>query len=103
MPSAERALRRLADPDPWVYCATTAGGRFSPPNRSRLKSTFTPAGAPREATMSRKVFISYSSSEAGRVRILAQDIQNLGHAVWFDHELSGGQRWWDQILQEIRE
>lgn len=29
--------------------------------------------------MSRKVFITFSSSEARRVRVLAQDTQGLGH------------------------
>jgi hypothetical protein len=33
---------------------------------------------------------------------LARDIDSLGHDAWLDHELSGGQRWWDQILGEIR-
>src|SRR5207244_3865823 len=27
----------------------------------------------------------------------------LGHDPWHDKDLSGGQRWWDQILRSIRE
>jgi hypothetical protein len=27
----------------------------------------------------------------------------MGHDVWLDEELSGGQRWWDQILERIRD
>jgi hypothetical protein len=27
----------------------------------------------------------------------------LGHTVWFDHELTGGQVWWDQILAKVRD
>jgi hypothetical protein len=26
----------------------------------------------------------------------------MGHSVWLDEELSGGQTWWDQILEEVR-
>ncbi|MEX2446354.1 MAG: toll/interleukin-1 receptor domain-containing protein [Dehalococcoidia bacterium] len=52
--------------------------------------------------MARKVFLSYSSNNAEGVRVLATDIESLGHTVWYDHELSGGQRWWDHILEEIR-
>jgi len=31
------------------------------------------------------------------------DIENLGHDVWFDQELTGGHAWWDQVLERIRE
>ncbi len=30
-------------------------------------------------------------------------MDDLGHSVWFDQELSGGQQWWDQILASIRD
>ncbi|QUY41584.1 toll/interleukin-1 receptor domain-containing protein [Acaryochloris marina] len=33
---------------------------------------------------------------------LADAIESLGHTIWFDQELSGGQVWWDQILLNIR-
>ena len=33
---------------------------------------------------------------------VADDIRTLGHAVWLDQELSGGQSWWDQILEQVR-
>lgn len=52
--------------------------------------------------MVRRVFISYSISDSSRVRALACDIETLGFTVWFDKEISGGQRWWDLILEEIR-
>jgi len=50
----------------------------------------------------RSVFISYSSADAENVRTLVADVESLGHRVWFDQALAGGQRWWDQILGEIR-
>lgn len=49
------------------------------------------------------IFISYNHQSEAIVRNLAKDIEALGHVVWFDHELSGGQAWWDRILAQIRE
>lgn len=37
------------------------------------------------------------------VKALAQDIGALGHKVWFDKELVGGQVWWNEILTKIRD
>jgi len=34
---------------------------------------------------------------------VAEDIRQLGHAVWYDREVAGGQAWWSAILQQIRE
>jgi len=48
------------------------------------------------------LFVSYASSHRDRVEELANDLQSLGHEVWFDQELTGGQAWWDQILARIR-
>ncbi len=36
------------------------------------------------------------------VRELSQDLRDLGHTVWMDQQLTGGQEWWDLILTEIR-
>ncbi len=49
------------------------------------------------------LFISYSRENKPEVTILAEDINGLGHTIWFDEELSGGQSWWDQILEHIRD
>jgi hypothetical protein len=49
------------------------------------------------------IFISYSSKSRDKVRGLAQDLDLAGHRVWFDHKLTGGQAWWDQILEQIRQ
>jgi len=48
------------------------------------------------------IFLSYSRHNEPDARSLASDIGALGHAVWLDQELSGGQAWWDQILSQIR-
>lgn len=52
--------------------------------------------------MSKKVFISYRSSDRDIVSRLAQDIAKLQYTVWFDKQLTGGQSWWNQILEQIR-
>ena len=50
-----------------------------------------------------KVFISYSRKSDATTKSLASDIVALGYSAWFDKELSGGQTWWDQILEHIRD
>jgi hypothetical protein len=49
-----------------------------------------------------KVFVSYSRQSESVARTVADDVEALGHTVWFDHKLSGGQVWWDQILATTR-
>lgn len=49
-----------------------------------------------------KVFLSYSSTHRAQVIELEKDIEALGHDVWFDQELLGGQEWWRAICQNIR-
>jgi hypothetical protein len=49
-----------------------------------------------------QIFISYSSKNRDLVKTLAADLKAMGHNVWFDGELSGGQLWWDNILGQIR-
>jgi len=49
------------------------------------------------------IFISYHHQSVAIIKTLAEDIDALGHTVWFDHELSGGQAWWDQILAKVRD
>ncbi len=49
------------------------------------------------------VFISYNRRDEAIAKILADDIKVLGHTVWFDQELSGGQIWWAHILATVRD
>lgn len=51
----------------------------------------------------RQIFVSYSRDIEPTARAIVADMQALGYGVWFDQALSGGQAWWDQILQRIRE
>jgi hypothetical protein len=48
------------------------------------------------------VFISYNHQVKEITTILANDIDVLGHTVWFDQALSGGREWWDKILASVR-
>ena len=48
------------------------------------------------------IFISYDRESKPLVMTLSVDIRALGHAVWFDQELTGGRSWWDQILEQVR-
>jgi hypothetical protein len=50
-----------------------------------------------------KVFLSYNRESEAAATVLVKDCEALGHTVWLDHELTGGQKWWDQILVRIRE
>lgn len=49
------------------------------------------------------IFLSYNRKSEVMAKALADDIEKLGHTVWFDRELSGGQAWWDQILSRVRD
>jgi hypothetical protein len=49
-----------------------------------------------------RVFISYSRKDQATIRTVASELDQLGQEVWLDEDLSGGQRWWDAILEQIR-
>jgi hypothetical protein len=49
-----------------------------------------------------QIFLSYSRADQLPANNLAKDLKELGHDVWLDQDLSGGQAWWDQILARIR-
>jgi hypothetical protein len=49
------------------------------------------------------IFVSYARQDRDRITSVVEGLRLLGNDVWFDEELSGGQAWWDTILQQIRE
>jgi hypothetical protein len=51
----------------------------------------------------RKVFVSYSRNNLDAVAQLVRDLQDVGFSAWHDQTLTGGQRWWDNILASIRD
>ena len=50
-----------------------------------------------------KIFISYNRQSEDITKTLAHNMERLGHTVWFDNALTGGQGWWDQILAKVRD
>ena len=48
------------------------------------------------------VFVSYSRESKQQAESLAKDLESLGHEAWFDQQLTGGQAWWNLILENIR-
>jgi len=51
----------------------------------------------------RRVFVSYSRTNLDVVTQLVEDLQAIGMTAWHDQTLTGGQRWWDNILANIRD
>jgi ribosomal protein L40E len=51
----------------------------------------------------KQVFVSYSRRNLEVVTQLIQDLNAVGVATWHDQTLTGGQRWWDNILKNIRD
>ena len=50
----------------------------------------------------KRLFICYARVDAVTVQAVASECAQLGQDVWFDQQLSGGQQWWDTILENIR-
>jgi hypothetical protein len=51
----------------------------------------------------KRVFVSYSRRNLEVVTQLIQDLNAVGVNTWHDQTLTGGQRWWDNILSNIRD
>jgi hypothetical protein len=51
---------------------------------------------------STSIFCSYPRARADDVGRIAANLEQLGQEVWLDRALSGGQEWWDTILDRIR-
>ena len=47
------------------------------------------------------VFVSYARHDANRVEQLAMDLGRVADRVWFDSHVTGGQQWWNVILDQI--
>lgn len=49
-----------------------------------------------------RIFISYRSLDRETVRSLVRDLEDVGHEVWSDLDIAGGQDWWERILEGVR-
>jgi len=56
-----------------------------------------------EVAFMKRVFVSYSRHNVDEVTRLIHDLNAVGVDTWHDQTLTGGQRWWDSILANIRE
>jgi hypothetical protein len=50
-----------------------------------------------------RIFVSYSRSNLDVVTQAIQDLKAVGIEAWHDQTLTGGQRWWNNILSHIRD
>lgn len=49
------------------------------------------------------LFVSYTRSDQVLVRALKDDLERMGRSVWIDHQIHGGERWWQEIIQQIQD
>jgi hypothetical protein len=49
-----------------------------------------------------RIFITYAREDGAAVAQLGADLERSKRQVWIDRELTGGQAWWEEILQQIR-
>lgn len=49
-----------------------------------------------------RIFISYARQDQVAVEALHGDLERARVDVWMDQELTGGEAWWDTILEQIR-
>jgi hypothetical protein len=50
-----------------------------------------------------RIFVSYSRTNLDVVTQAIQDLKAVGIEAWHDQTLTGGQRWWNNILSRIRD
>jgi hypothetical protein len=48
------------------------------------------------------VFLSYARADKHLARPVVEGLRVLGHEVWLDEEVTGGQAWWNAILEALR-
>ncbi|HET7534180.1 MAG TPA: toll/interleukin-1 receptor domain-containing protein [Nocardioidaceae bacterium] len=46
-------------------------------------------------------FVSYAREDASQVAEIVSGLRKLGHEVWMDTSLVGGQTWWDEIVRKV--
>ena len=49
------------------------------------------------------VFVSYARADQKIVQSLVRELHELGYDAFYDQQLTGGQRWWDVLLDKIHE
>jgi TIR domain/Interferon-induced transmembrane protein len=49
-----------------------------------------------------KIFVSYARPDRVKAESVSQRLRQAGNYAWLDSELTGGQAWWDEVLQQLR-
>ena len=49
-----------------------------------------------------RIFITYAREDGSTVAQLGDDLEGSQRQVWIDRDLTGGQAWWEEILEQIR-
>ena len=49
-----------------------------------------------------RIYLCFSRRDGEQAFQLRADLLQLGHEVWLDDDLQGGQVWWDEVLSRIR-
>ena len=49
------------------------------------------------------VVVSYARSNANAAKEIRAGLEQVGHDAFYDGDIATGQRWWDEILHQIRE
>jgi hypothetical protein len=49
-----------------------------------------------------RIFITYAREDGTTVAQLGADLEGSERQVWIDRDLTGGQTWWEEILEQIR-
>jgi hypothetical protein len=63
----------------------------------------TPVAAREPTQRQKSIFLSYARHDQEKARQIVEGLRMLDHGVWFDEGLVGGQEWWDEILERIRD
>ena len=52
--------------------------------------------------MGKSVFVSYAREDEAAVQSIHEDLSTVGHDVFYDGELQGGDKWWSALLERIK-
>lgn len=52
--------------------------------------------------MQRRIFISYTRSDAQEAAWISGALNRIGHECWVDQQLEGGEQWWMEVLRAIQ-
>jgi hypothetical protein len=81
------------------FCGTPA--KHTPAPNIKVSSPVNPKSNATIQPM--RIFMSYRRINQPVIEKLVALLKGMGHEVWYDQHITGGQAWWDVILHEARE